>query len=216
MADDLIVTDEAIEDPLVLKRLLSDIIERLPNAVDSIVTPEQVTKLGQILVTDQSVVVPTVQDGGITTAKIAPDAVTAQVLSAVATGGSGSLTGDTAGTNPDEETLVSVSIDTTDGSELLIEWTGLFDETARGGTASSKAVFITAIGPDSQTIYSSAHGGIPIPATQFQLGGAVKMEGTGATETIGIKASALALAAGTATWSYNYSNLQLVVTELLR
>lgn len=36
MADDLIVTDETIENPLVLKRLLSDIIERLSNTVNEL------------------------------------------------------------------------------------------------------------------------------------------------------------------------------------
>jgi len=36
MADDLIVTDEVLEDPLVLRRLLSDIIERLGNEVQEV------------------------------------------------------------------------------------------------------------------------------------------------------------------------------------
>lgn len=49
MADDLIVTDEAIEDPLVLKRLLSDIIERLSNTVREVVDPISVTHFIQIL-----------------------------------------------------------------------------------------------------------------------------------------------------------------------
>jgi len=41
MADDLIVTDEAVEDPLVLKRLLSDMIERLSNTVLEVIDPIQ-------------------------------------------------------------------------------------------------------------------------------------------------------------------------------
>lgn len=41
MADDLIVTDEALEDPLVMKRLLSDIIERLSNEVNEVLNSTQ-------------------------------------------------------------------------------------------------------------------------------------------------------------------------------
>ena len=41
MADDLIVTDEALEDPLVLKRLLSDMIERLSNEVNDVINTQQ-------------------------------------------------------------------------------------------------------------------------------------------------------------------------------
>ena len=36
MADDIIVTDEALEDPLILRRLLQDIIERLGNEVNEV------------------------------------------------------------------------------------------------------------------------------------------------------------------------------------
>lgn len=43
MADDLIVTDEALEDQLVLKRLLSEIIERLGNEVNEVSTAVSAT-----------------------------------------------------------------------------------------------------------------------------------------------------------------------------
>jgi len=41
VADDIIVTDEALEDPVVLKRLLMEIIERLPNGPDETPTDEE-------------------------------------------------------------------------------------------------------------------------------------------------------------------------------
>ena len=41
MADDLLVTDAVLEDPEVLRRLLSDIIERLSDTVQEVIDPVQ-------------------------------------------------------------------------------------------------------------------------------------------------------------------------------
>lgn len=49
MADDLLVTDETLEDPLVLKRLLSDIIERLSNTVLEVADPIETTRIIKII-----------------------------------------------------------------------------------------------------------------------------------------------------------------------
>ncbi len=49
MADDLLVTDEALTDPLVLKRLLSDIIERLSNTVLEVADPIVIKQIIQIV-----------------------------------------------------------------------------------------------------------------------------------------------------------------------
>ena len=49
MADDLLVTDEVLEDPLVMRRLLSDIIERLDDDVNSVVTEALTTKIIQVI-----------------------------------------------------------------------------------------------------------------------------------------------------------------------
>jgi hypothetical protein len=62
MADDLLVTDEALEDPLVLRRLLSDIIERLDDDVNSVITDTFLLKTQTIIQTTETTTIKTILD----------------------------------------------------------------------------------------------------------------------------------------------------------
>lgn len=138
MAQDLLVTDEVLEDPQVLRRLLSDIIERLDDDEARVVTNTLIVKIKEIIEVEQQVVAPKVQDGGVTTIQLAPAAATLATL--IDAGGNKSIPVPTVETDLDSF-IVELTEDDVENASLVIQVTGTYqrqwDNTMVEGTITS-------------------------------------------------------------------------------